>query len=176
MSVKVFPDPWVCQIRPAFFHRVGAALDNFERRARLVLAQDRLLEFVLLEIEEDPLADHQQELRAVEESLDGLLVRRRAPLLPALEERKLEYVLGVRQRRSAEVRSTVIDDQTPFVPLVVPRVSGELTELEAQPPTGLPSRSTCRAQVRSRCSKHGDSRATPGWPARSGQSTMPTSR
>jgi hypothetical protein len=36
----------------------------------------------------------------------------------------------VRERRSAEVRSTVIDDQTPFVPLVVPRVSGELTELE----------------------------------------------
>jgi len=37
----------------------------------------------------------------------------------------------VRERSSAEVRSTVIDDQTPFVPLVVPRVSGELTELEA---------------------------------------------
>ena len=32
------------------------------------------------------------------------------------------------------------------------------------------------AQVRSRCSKHGDSRATPGRPARSGQSTMPTSQ
>ena len=71
-------------------------------------------------------------MRAVEESLDGLLVRRRAPLLPALEERKLEYVLGVRERSSAEGRSTVIDDQTPFVALVVPRVSGELTELEAK--------------------------------------------
>src|SRR5580692_9416167 len=35
-------------------------------------------------------------------------------------------------RSSAEVRSTVIDDQTPLVPLVVPRVSGELTELEAK--------------------------------------------
>src|SRR5437868_6896015 len=52
--------------------------------------------------------------------------------IAALEERKLEYVLGVRERSSAEVRSTVIDDQTPFVPLVVPRVSGELTELEAK--------------------------------------------
>jgi hypothetical protein len=31
-------------------------------------------------------------------------------------------------------------------------------------------------QVRSRCSKHGDSWATPGRPARSGQSTMPTSQ
>src|SRR5258707_174790 len=52
-----------------------------------------------------------------------------AQSIAALEERKLEYVLGVRERSSAEVRSTVIDDQTPFVPLVVPPVSGELTEL-----------------------------------------------
>jgi len=55
-----------------------------------------------------------------------------AATIAALEERKLEYVLGVRERSSAEVRSTVIDDQTPFVPLVVPRASGELTELEAK--------------------------------------------
>src|SRR6202011_2896468 len=55
-----------------------------------------------------------------------------AQSIAALEERKPEYVLGVRERSSAEVRSTVIDDQTPFVPLVVPRVSGELTELEAK--------------------------------------------
>jgi hypothetical protein len=55
-----------------------------------------------------------------------------AQSIAALEERKLEYVLGVRERSSAEVRSTVIDDQTPLVPLVVPRASGELTELEAK--------------------------------------------
>ena len=55
-----------------------------------------------------------------------------AATIAALEERKLEYVLGVRERSSAEVRRTVIDDQTPFVPLVVPRASGELTELEAK--------------------------------------------
>jgi len=55
-----------------------------------------------------------------------------AQSIAALEERQLEYVLGVRERSSAEVRSTVIDDQTPFVPLVVPRASGELTELEAK--------------------------------------------
>ena len=30
------------------------------------------------------------------------------------------------------MRRTVIDDQTPFIPLVVPRASGELTELEAK--------------------------------------------
>ena len=55
-----------------------------------------------------------------------------AATIAALEERQLEYILGVRERSSAEVRSTVIDDQTPFVPLVVPRASGDLTELEAK--------------------------------------------
>ena len=67
-------------------------------------------------------------------SFDGLLAipDLGAQSIAALEQRKLEYVLGVRERSSAEVRSTVIDDQTPFVPLVVPRVSGELTELEAK--------------------------------------------
>ena len=55
-----------------------------------------------------------------------------AATIAALEERKLEYVLGVRERSSTEVRRTVIDNQTPFVPLVVPRASGELTELEAK--------------------------------------------
>jgi hypothetical protein len=39
-----------------------------------------------------------------------------AQTIAALEHRKLEYVLGVRERSSAEVRGTVIDDQTPFVP------------------------------------------------------------
>ena len=41
-----------------------------------------------------------------------------AQTIAALEQRQLEYVLGVRERSSAEVRRTVIDDQTPFVPLV----------------------------------------------------------
>ena len=55
-----------------------------------------------------------------------------AQTIAALEQRKLEYILGVRERSTAEVRSTVIDDQTPFVALVVPRASGVLTELEAK--------------------------------------------
>jgi transposase len=55
-----------------------------------------------------------------------------AHTIAALEKRKLEYILGVRERSSAEVRRTVIDDSTPFVPLVVPRAAGVLTELEAK--------------------------------------------
>ena len=55
-----------------------------------------------------------------------------AQTIAALEKRKLEYILGVREHSSAEVRRTVIDDSTPFVPLVVPRAAGVLTELEAK--------------------------------------------
>jgi hypothetical protein len=55
-----------------------------------------------------------------------------AATMAALEERKLEYILGVRERSGAEVRHTVIDDHTPFVPLAVPRAAGEFTELEAK--------------------------------------------
>ncbi len=55
-----------------------------------------------------------------------------AETIAGLEQCKLEYVLGVRERSSAEVRSTVLDDRTPFVPLAVPRASGALTELEAK--------------------------------------------
>ena len=55
-----------------------------------------------------------------------------AQTIAALEKRKLEYILGVRERSSAEVRRTVIDDATPFVPLVVPRAAGVLTEIEAK--------------------------------------------
>jgi hypothetical protein len=55
-----------------------------------------------------------------------------AATMAGLEERKLEYILGVRERSGAEVRRTVIDDPAPFVPLAVPRASGEFTELEAK--------------------------------------------
>src|SRR6516225_7121159 len=55
-----------------------------------------------------------------------------AQTIAALEKRKLENILGVRERSSTEVRRTVIDDATPFVPLVVPRAAGVLTELEAK--------------------------------------------
>lgn len=55
-----------------------------------------------------------------------------AHTIAALEKRKLEYILGVRERSSTEVRRTVIDDATPFVPLVVPRAAGVPTELEAK--------------------------------------------
>jgi Transposase DDE domain len=50
----------------------------------------------------------------------------------ALESRGLEYILGVRERSSKEVRDAVLADQAPSVPLVIPRKGRPDTELEAK--------------------------------------------
>jgi len=48
--------------------------------------------------------------------------------MAALEAEKIEYILGVRERTSREVRTEVIDDDGVSVPLLIPRQKGE-TEL-----------------------------------------------
>ena len=53
------------------------------------------------------------------------------PTIAALEERGLEYVLGVRERTDKRVRAVVLDDPKPFVPLLVYRQGGE-TQLFAK--------------------------------------------
>ena len=55
-----------------------------------------------------------------------------AQTIAALEARGLEYLLGVRERTSKEVRTVVLDDAGPFVPLVIPRQGRPDTELEAK--------------------------------------------
>jgi hypothetical protein len=55
-----------------------------------------------------------------------------APTLAALEARGLEYVLGVRERATKEVRTLVLDDHGRFVPLTIPRQGRPDTELEAK--------------------------------------------
>ena len=55
-----------------------------------------------------------------------------AKTITALEERGLEYILGVRERSTKEVRTLVLDDETPFVPLAIPRQGRADTELEAK--------------------------------------------
>jgi hypothetical protein len=52
-----------------------------------------------------------------------------APTIAALEERGLEYVLGVRERTDALVRGVVLEDTQPFVPLCIQRSGGEETQL-----------------------------------------------
>ena len=51
-----------------------------------------------------------------------------ADTIAALEAEKIEYILGVRERTSREVRTGVIEDDGLAVPLVIPRQKGE-TEL-----------------------------------------------
>jgi hypothetical protein len=52
-----------------------------------------------------------------------------AATIAALEERGLEYVLGVRERTDASVRSVVLEDTRPFTPLCVQRANGKDTQL-----------------------------------------------
>ncbi len=54
-----------------------------------------------------------------------------AATIAALEERKLEYILGARERNSAVIRNEVLSDEAPFAPLLIERASGE-TQLFAK--------------------------------------------
>jgi Transposase DDE domain len=55
-----------------------------------------------------------------------------AATIAALEQRGLEYILGVRERSSKEVREVVLADTQPSVPLVIPRKGRPDTELQAK--------------------------------------------
>jgi hypothetical protein len=55
-----------------------------------------------------------------------------AETIVALEERGLEYILGVRERSSKEVYDVVLKDPKPSIPLVIPRPRRPDTELEAK--------------------------------------------
>jgi Transposase DDE domain len=48
-----------------------------------------------------------------------------AATIAGLEERGLEYILGVRERSDALVRKVVLADEAPFVPLFLERAAGE---------------------------------------------------
>ena len=55
-----------------------------------------------------------------------------AQTIASLEERGLEYILGVRERASKEVQEVVLNDPAPSVSLVIPRRGRRDTELEAK--------------------------------------------
>src|SRR5277367_3679933 len=57
-----------------------------------------------------------------------------ADTIAALEAEKIEYILGVRERTSREVRAELIEDEGLTVPLVIPRQKGE-TELTVRETT-----------------------------------------
>ena len=55
-----------------------------------------------------------------------------AQTIASLEERGLEYILGVRERSSKELQEVVLNDPAPSVSLVIPRRGRRDTELEAK--------------------------------------------
>jgi hypothetical protein len=55
-----------------------------------------------------------------------------AATIAALEQRGLDYILGVRERGTKEVREVVMADQTPSVPLVLSHKGRPDTELQAK--------------------------------------------
>jgi hypothetical protein len=55
-----------------------------------------------------------------------------AATITALEQRGLEYILGVRERGTKEVREVVMADTTPSVPLVIPHNRRPDTDLRAK--------------------------------------------
>ena len=48
-----------------------------------------------------------------------------AETIAELEERKLEYILGARERSDEIVRKIVLENDDPFVPLLIERKAGE---------------------------------------------------
>jgi hypothetical protein len=55
-----------------------------------------------------------------------------AATIAALEQRGLEYILGVRERSSKEVRDVVLADTQPSVPLAIPRQGRRDSELQTK--------------------------------------------
>ena len=79
-----------------------------------------------------------------------------AETIAGLEERGLEYILGVRERSSKEVYDVVLGDPKPSVSLVIARGRRPDTELESQgrvdrrslPLRGLPQSQRGQARCR----------------------------
>src|SRR3546814_3512252 len=70
--------------------RLGAALGYLDRGAGLVLAQDGLAQFIVLDEEQDPVLQHPQEAVVGEKALDPVLVAAGLLLLPVEDELALQ--------------------------------------------------------------------------------------
>lgn len=70
-----------------------------------------------------------------------------AATIAALEERGMEYILGVRERSSSVVREVVLDDAAPMVPLVLNRQRGETQLWVKQVKVGKTRYIVCRNEA-----------------------------
>lgn len=55
-----------------------------------------------------------------------------AETIAALEDRRIEYILGARERSDKEVRDVVLADTAPMVALTMPRARGQQTTIEVK--------------------------------------------
>jgi len=70
-----------------------------------------------------------------------------AATMAALEERKLEYILGARERSSAIIRRFVLKDEAPLTPLLVERARGETQLFVKEVKLGAARYILCRNEV-----------------------------
>ncbi len=68
-----------------------------------------------------------------------------AATIAALEERGLEYLLGVRERTDTLIRKLVLEDARAFTPLCVRRAGGEVTQLSVKQVTAQGCRNEAEA-------------------------------
>ena len=54
--------------------------------------------------------------------------------MQGLEERKLDYILGARERTDPLIREVVLEDKTPFTPLNITKAKGKAALREGKPP------------------------------------------
>jgi transposase len=71
-----------------------------------------------------------------------------AATIAALEERKVEYILGARERSTAVVRRLVLEDAQPLTPLLVDRARGETQLFVKEVKLGAARYILCRNELR----------------------------
>jgi transposase len=70
-----------------------------------------------------------------------------AATIAALEERKLDYIRGARERSSAVIRRLVLEDEQPLTPLLVERARGETQLFVKEVKRGTARYIVCRNQA-----------------------------
>ena len=73
-----------------------------------------------------------------------------AATISALEARKLEYILGARERSTRVIRDIVLNDEAPFTPLAIDRQRGETQLFVKEVKVGQQRYIVCRNEAEAR--------------------------
>jgi transposase len=85
-----------------------------------------------------------------------------AATIAALEKRKLEYILGARERSSAVVRRLVFEDEQSLTPLLVERARGETQFFVTEFTVGAAHYILCRNEAEAERDRSERQRSSPG--------------